>query len=208
MANGTYEVQLHFAEIYYVGGNGGTGKRVFNINLEGQNVLNNYDINAVTGANTPTANVQTFNVTVNDGTLNINLNGVVQNPKISAIAITPVSSNRSNASQFEAFAIKGRKVRLNWVYPQINQPLRYEIEHAIGEAEYQLLATVAAESTVDVEAYGILHEQPAIGENTYQIKVIFPGEGFNQISWRSSSIKNAKYKWGRNTSSGINARPR
>ena len=67
------------------------------------------------------------------------------------------------------------------MYPQINQPLRYEIEHAIGESEYQLLATIAAESTIDVEAYGILHEQPAVGENTYQIKVVFPGGGYQYI---------------------------
>ena len=181
VTNGTYEVQLHFAEIFFVGGNGGTGKRVFNINLEGQNVLNNYDINATTGANTPTANIQTFNVTVNDGTLNINLNGIVQNPKISAIAIIPASSNRSNASQFEAFAVKGRKVRLNWTYPQINQPSHYEIAYAKGKENFQLLSVVEAESSIDVEAYGLLHEQPVVGENTYQIKVVFPGGAYQYI---------------------------
>jgi len=158
VSNGTYEVQLHFAEIFFVGGNGGTGKRVFNINLEGQNVLNNYDINAVTGANTPTANIQTFTTTVNDGTLNINLNGIVQNPKISAIAIIPASGNRSNASQLEAFAIKGRKVRVNWVYSQINQPAYYELQYAKGSDDYQLLEIVEAKPTVDFEGYGALHE--------------------------------------------------
>ena len=181
VTNGTYEVQLHFAEIFFVDGNGGTGKRVFNISLEGQNVLNNYDINAVTGANVPTANIQIFNVTVNDGTLNINLNGIVENPKISAIAILPASSSRSNASGFEAFAVKGRKVRLNWVYSQINRPLHYEIEYAKGKDNYQLLSVVEAESTTDVEAYGILHEQPVVGDNTYQIKVVFSGGAYQYI---------------------------
>ena len=181
VANGTYEVQLHFAEIFFVGGNGGTGKRVFNISLEGQNVLNNYDINAITGANVSTANIQVFTVTVNDGTLNINLNGIVENPKISAIAIIPASSNRSNANQFEAFAIKGRKVRLNWTYPQINQPTHYEIEYAKGKDNFQLLSIVEAESTMDVEAYGFLHEQPIVGENAYQIKVVFPGGAYQYI---------------------------
>ena len=181
VSNGTYEVQLHFAEIFFVGGNGGTGKRVFNIGLEGQNVLNNYDINAVTGATTPTANIQTFTTTVDDETLNINLNGIVQNPKISAIAILPASGNRSNTSQLEAFAIKGRKVRLNWVYPQINQPAYYEIQHAKGNDDYQLLEIVEAKPMVDFEGYGTLHEAPNTGENHYQIKVVFPGGAYQYI---------------------------
>jgi len=181
VSNGTYEVQLHFAEIFFNGVFSGTGKRVFNINIEGQNVLNNYDINAVTGANVPTANIQTFNTTVSDGTLNINLNGIVENPKISAIAILPVSGNRSRHSEFEAFATIGRKVKLNWVYPQINQPSHYEVEYAKGGDAYQLLETVKAKATLDVTAYGTLHEQPTAGANHYRIKVVFAGGGYYYI---------------------------
>jgi len=184
VTNGSYEVQLHFAEIFFVGGNSEAGKRVFNISLEGQNVLNNYDITTVTAANVPTANIQTFNASVNDGILNINLNGVVQNPKISAIAIIPTSSNRSKHSQFEAFAITGRKVKLNWAYPQINQPLHYEIEYAQGNNSYQQLARVKAEATLDVTAYGALHEEPIAGTNHYRIKVIFAGGGYHYIAPR------------------------
>ncbi len=181
VSSGTYEVQLHFAEIFFVGGFGGAGKRVFNINIEGQNVLNNYDINAVTGANSPTANIQTFTTTVSDGTLNINLNGIVENPKISAIAILPASSNRSRQSDFEAFATSGRKVKLNWVFPQMNQPLHYEIEYAKGAAPYRLLESIEAEATLDLATYGTMHEQPAIGSNHYRIKVVFAGGGYYYI---------------------------
>ncbi|MGB3773708.1 MAG: PKD domain-containing protein, partial [Leeuwenhoekiella sp.] len=72
--DGNYAVTLHFAEIYWGavgGGPGGVGRRIFDVNLEDELVLDNYDINADVGPQTPVA--KTFLVTVDDGFINLNL---------------------------------------------------------------------------------------------------------------------------------------
>src|SRR4029077_11116789 len=63
--NDTYTVTLYFAEIYF----NGPGQRVFDVSMEGQTVLQNFDIWAVVGQFA--ALQQTFVVTVTDGVLNI-----------------------------------------------------------------------------------------------------------------------------------------
>ena len=98
--NGAYTVKLHFAEIFYgvAGGNitpPFTGKRVFHVVLEGDSVLKNYDINADVGPGTAVIK-QYDNVQINDGTVTINLKGVVNNAKISAISIEPATGTPNN----------------------------------------------------------------------------------------------------------------
>jgi hypothetical protein len=91
--NGSYTVILHFAEIYWGatgGGAGGTGKRIFDVNMEGSLALDNYDINADVGPQT--AVTKTFNVSVGDGVLDLDFSalssvGGTDQPKISAIEI-------------------------------------------------------------------------------------------------------------------------
>ena len=89
-ANGEYDIRLHFAEIFHGVGSqpGGTGLRVFNVSLEGIEVLTNFDI---LGEVAPaTALVKDFdNVTVNDGFATISLDEIVGDPKISGIEILP-----------------------------------------------------------------------------------------------------------------------
>ncbi len=81
---GTYAVDLHLAEIYF----GATGQRIFNINIEnGQFVRNNFDIIQTYGANN-TANVlRADNLNITDGTINITFTTVLDNAKISGIAV-------------------------------------------------------------------------------------------------------------------------
>ncbi|QNF34068.1 choice-of-anchor D domain-containing protein [Adhaeribacter swui] len=95
VTNGTYRVNLHFAEIYWgatSGGAAGKGKRLFSVNLEGGPVeLPNFDIYAEAGA--MKALIKTFDVVVTDGTLNIDFSVIVDQPKISAIEITPAPAS-------------------------------------------------------------------------------------------------------------------
>ncbi|MCK0148347.1 PKD domain-containing protein, partial [Arenibacter sp. F26102] len=98
LANDDYIVILHFAEIYWgaTGGkSGATGSRVFDVNIEGALVLDNYDILADVGAETLVT--KSFPVTLIDGTLNIGFSslaaiGGVDQPKISAIEILSANS--------------------------------------------------------------------------------------------------------------------
>ncbi|MDX2301762.1 MAG: malectin domain-containing carbohydrate-binding protein, partial [Microscillaceae bacterium] len=90
--SGPFTVKLHFMEPFYGapgGVSGGAGSRVFNINIEnGQAIQNNFDIYAEAGA-AATALVKQFsNITVNDGVLNINFSSVVNNALVCAIEVS------------------------------------------------------------------------------------------------------------------------
>jgi hypothetical protein len=97
--NGTYEVTLEFAELYQgVANNGGVGDRVFDVSIEGQTVLDDYDIIAEAGAPQTAVN-ETVTVEVTDGELNIGFDATgddgVDNAKISAIEVTAVTDTNS-----------------------------------------------------------------------------------------------------------------
>jgi hypothetical protein len=84
-ANGPWDVELHFAEIFHTA----VGARVFDVSIEGQVVLDNYDIFAEAGANT--AVVETFSdVDVQDGSVTITFTNEVDMDfaKISGIGVS------------------------------------------------------------------------------------------------------------------------
>jgi hypothetical protein len=82
--NGNYQVDLYFAEVYY----NVAGARVFDIKIENATVQSNYDIwIAAGGKNKPV--VQTYNVTVSDGRIDIDFIQKTDNePTIHAIKVT------------------------------------------------------------------------------------------------------------------------
>jgi len=81
--NGSYNVVLKFAEIYFTK----TGQRIFNVSINGTQVLTNFDIVAAAGA-ALTAVDKTFPVTVTNGQVTIQFaSGSANQPKISAIEI-------------------------------------------------------------------------------------------------------------------------
>jgi len=92
VADGDYNVNLHFAEIFYglpgAGSGGGEGSRVFDIDIEnGQEQLSGYDITVEAGG-AATAVVESFTgVAVSDGFLTITLTSVEDNAKISGIEV-------------------------------------------------------------------------------------------------------------------------
>lgn len=86
--NGTHNVRLHFAEIYWGvpgGGSGDVGKRIFDVQLEGETVLAGFDIAADVGVQT--AVVKGFQVDVQDGALDIRLQAIIDRAKVSAIEV-------------------------------------------------------------------------------------------------------------------------
>ncbi|MDM9632121.1 ThuA domain-containing protein, partial [Robiginitalea aurantiaca] len=88
VTTGNYRVVLHFAEIYWGatgGGEGGTGKRVFDVSIEGQPVLADFDLNEL--VDPMTAVTRSFETTVTDGELTIDFSASVNQPKVSAIEI-------------------------------------------------------------------------------------------------------------------------
>jgi hypothetical protein len=75
-------VTLKFAEIFFTSRN----QRVFNVSINGQQVLSNFDIIAQTGGPFIALD-RAFTVNVTNGMVNIQFQQVVDNPKISAIQI-------------------------------------------------------------------------------------------------------------------------
>jgi hypothetical protein len=81
VTNGTHTVLLKFAEIYF----NQPGQRVFNVSINGQQVLTNFDPVAVGGSGQ--AIDRLFTITVTNGSISIIFTPVVENPLVSAIEI-------------------------------------------------------------------------------------------------------------------------
>jgi hypothetical protein len=82
--NGTYDVELHFAELY----RRQAGQRKFNVDIEGQRVLEEFDVCAQAGG-AFIAVVRTFTVTVSDQQLYVDFTpGSIENPMIGALRVT------------------------------------------------------------------------------------------------------------------------
>ncbi len=106
--NGEYEVTLHFAEIFQgvadsdspdsTGPEDGTNEndRLFNVSIEGEQVLTDYDIFAEVGPLTATQ--ESFTTEVTDGELNLDFAATYDNAKVSAIEVTAVDSGDDNAA--------------------------------------------------------------------------------------------------------------
>ncbi len=90
---GDYEVVLHFAEIFFGaagGGAGGSGKRIFDVSMEGVKVIDDLDL--FDSVSHSTALVMTFpSIAVNDGILNLQFQASVNQAKISAIQVRPAA---------------------------------------------------------------------------------------------------------------------
>ena len=80
--NGTYQVTLLLAEIYFDQAN----KRVFDISLEGQERVSNLDLYATVGKNVAYQVSET--VTVSDGNLSVSFSADVNNAKLSGLLVT------------------------------------------------------------------------------------------------------------------------
>ena len=94
VANGEHSVNLHFAEIFFglpgEGVSGGVGSRVFNVDIEGQEQLENYDIFVAAGG-AATAIVESFTgINVTDESLTITFTPITEFPKISGIEVLSI----------------------------------------------------------------------------------------------------------------------
>lgn len=85
LPNGKYSVKLHFCETYEE--ITGPGQRVFSFNVEGHE-FKNFDVWAKAGGSRK-AYVETVNVDVASGKLDITFTSDIENPEINAIEILP-----------------------------------------------------------------------------------------------------------------------
>ena len=110
IAGTSYKVRLHFAEIFY----NAAGIRVFNVSINGTQVLTNFDIFAATGAKNK-ATVREFTATANgSGQIIIQYSNIAgkDNAKSSGIEILPLLAAPTGLT---ATLTSNGQVELSWV---------------------------------------------------------------------------------------------
>ena len=166
--SGCYRVNLHFAEIWWgVLGGGGDGSRIFDVTIEGTELLTNFDIHAAVGP--AAATTQGFDVQVTDGNVDIDFTTDVDNAKVSALAViflapscggggddpitglslasnSPVALGAS--SQFTASITGGTNVAYSWDFGDGTVRAGTAIDSHIYAAAGSYTVTVIASNSV------------------------------------------------------------
>lgn len=165
----TYTVRLHFAEIWWTA----TGKRVFNVSINGTQVLTNLDVFAAAGGANK-ALVRTFTATANaSGTITINFAATVDQAKISGIEVIPASGGLPAApANLSASAAPGQ-VLLSW--NNVAGATSYRIYRATtpgGEGATPVASNITTTSYTDATVadgttyYYIVTSVNGVGEST------------------------------------------
>ena len=91
--NGTYNITLKFAEMFW----NKPSARVFNVSVNGAQVLSNFDVFATAGGSNRALD-RKFTVTVTNGSVVIQFTGIADYPTVSAVAIEPSAAPASSFS--------------------------------------------------------------------------------------------------------------
>lgn len=173
MTKGKYDIVLHFVEVSLNYKNG----RIFNVNIEnGQGKLTNYDIIGKWGLNFHAVKETFRNITVNDGYLDINFEGVKDNAVISGIEILEVRENNADdhrlaiESELDATAVDST-ARLNWTYQFDSKAIAetVEIERSADGEHYQTITELAA-NLKNGKSGSFTDLTPVTGANYYRLR--------------------------------------
>lgn len=160
LSNGTYEVNFFFAETPYAGGVKTSGARVFGIKMENNTVLSGFDIYAAAGMN---AVKRTFNVSVADGTLDIDFIRQTGNPQVNGIEIIRLSGAAGRIAADEPVkeevdpAASGNSDGSVDIYPN---PFSSEINVAFGQDQKEV--GVALMTLHGQEVYKAVHKDGSV----------------------------------------------
>lgn len=100
--NTPVQVRLYFANRY--SGTSQVGQRVFNVTIDGQSFLNNFDIVAAAGNNVGTMRSDDI---VSDGSVDISFGHVVENPLVNGIEIVRTDLPASTSGQLSKRSFNG-----------------------------------------------------------------------------------------------------
>lgn len=96
---GIYELELWFAENFF----SASGARIFDVYVEGNQVINNLDIFAAAGQRT--SHKFTFNITVDDGVLDIHFPAEIYEALINGIVISQLPSSVRDHGSLDEFQL-------------------------------------------------------------------------------------------------------
>lgn len=144
--SGEYDIRLHFAELYFGIGSvpGGPGTRVFNVTIEGNPVLTNFDISAEVDPATALQK-ELDDISITDGFASITLTSINENPKLSAIEILPPDAFASTPDIMITSPQNGWSVNQpfevafmveNWTIQEGDTHIHYYIDGVMVEPYY------------------------------------------------------------------------
>jgi hypothetical protein len=145
IANGSYHVNLYFAEL--ASSNYNIGGRVFNVLAEGTAFLKNFDIFASVGAGT--ALVKGTDVTVTNGVVNLEFDTVPGHDKAKILAIEIVPG---------AGAAAAPQLALNFVYPD-GTPVAGTLNYTVSTSQTKLSGNTPL---TNGQATAVLYAAPQI----------------------------------------------
>ncbi len=207
LPGGSYQVTLHFAEIWWgtpAAGSGGAGSRRFNVDAEGQRKLSEYDIFARAGG-ALRAVTESFTVSVIDGTLNINFtSGSSDQAKVSAIEVVPSGGQTFSGSYTLTARHSGKVLDLPGASTENGvSPIQYTayqpaasnqswLIEPVGEGYYTIRAghsgkalDIPGASTEDgVQPIQYTANSPASDNQLWKIEAV--GDGYYKIVARHS----------------------
>ncbi|WP_028979427.1 malectin domain-containing carbohydrate-binding protein [Sporocytophaga myxococcoides] len=146
LSNGIYRLSLFFAE--KVPGVTQTGVRIFDVNVEGKEVLSNYDIFASAGFN---ADKKNFYVKVTDGVLDVDFIRNIGNPQVNGIEIVSLETATLYASSRSAdhiipatnggskYNVFGRDADVIYISSEVENtlPVNFKIYDMLGKLVYE-----------------------------------------------------------------------
>ena len=183
-----YTVRLHFAEIYW----DGPGQRAFNVTLNGQQVLANFDVFAAAGGKF-IAIIKEFNAVAVNGQIVIAYSTLKDNAKSSGIEILSAAAPAilaaaSTAAQPEADAATAASASIDLGSVKLGQTLKLKLDApesglAVRQLRWSAVAPKSLPKGITVSA-GTLHGRPTVaGTYTFQLQVKCKGgAGINNYS--------------------------
>ena len=178
-----YAVHLHFAEIWFnvPGGTyGAPGYRVFDVVINGETVLEDFDIMVETGTSL-VALVRSFRVCLPPGENQVKIEFITSNlcaweGKVSAIEIVPEGTGPVDPTfpvewlSFET-TFSGDRARIEWATAsELNNDF-FTVERSPDARNYEIVSRVAGAGFSDeVQVYQIEDPQPVRGTAYYRIR--------------------------------------
>ncbi|HJT87169.1 MAG TPA: malectin, partial [Bryobacteraceae bacterium] len=188
VANGTYNVTLKFAELEVTQ----PGQRTFNVYLNGQQVLQNFDVVAAAGA-WHTAVDKQFPVNVTNGAIQVRFEGTRWGAEIEGMEISPVAP----ATNATATAGGGQQqIRVNAGGPAYTDPAGNVWQADPGftgvggswSPGNVPIANTTTPALYQSEAYGDIQYQFAVANGTYNVTLKFAELEVTQAGQRTFNV--------------------